>query len=129
MRVTLPGTQVIIRSVRSKKIKIIRSINMNKLFYNENSGGYPNVNPLFLTQNLRISIFSIPWYCKASVLQNSRISVMKSLGQSRNLSFQQNKLKVNSCHLWFQLKKSFQKFKQMKISGYINIQVMMNSRF
>ena len=55
------------------------------------------------------------------LLQISRISVMKSLGQSRNLSFQQNKLKVNSCHLWFQLKKSFQKFKQMKISGYINI--------
>jgi len=86
--------------------------------------GYPNVNPLFLTHKSRNSIFSIPWYCKPSLLYNSKNSVLKSLGQSRTLPFQQNKFEVNSCHLRFQLKKSIQKIEQKKISGYVNIQVM-----
>ena len=49
--------------------------------------GYPNVNTLFLTHNLRISKFSSPWYFKASLLCLYRFSDFKSLDQFRNLSF------------------------------------------
>ena len=45
MRVTLPGTQV--RSVRSKKIKIIRSINMNKLIIGQSDNYVNNIYQIY----------------------------------------------------------------------------------
>ena len=68
--------------------------------------GYPNVNTLFLTHNLRISKFSIPWYFKASLLCLYLFSDFKSLDQLRNLSFLTKYIWSKFMLSWFQLKKS-----------------------